>query len=113
VVAGSTRMKAGTATKTVLNMLSTAAMVRLGKVYDNLMVDVRPTSAKLRRRAASLVERIGGVSRRRAADLLDEAGGDTKAAIVMAATGRTRPKAQRLLRAHGGRLRDVLREEAD
>jgi len=109
VLAGSTRMKAGTATKMVLNMLSTALMVRLGKVYDNLMVDVRPTSDKLRRRAVSLVEAIGVVSRKRAAALLDEARGNTKAAIVMAqrACGSSRAKA--LLRQHGGRLRDVLR----
>jgi len=115
VLAGSTRMKAGTATKLVLNALSTTIMVRLGKVYDNLMVDVRPTSAKLRRRAVGLIETIGGVSSRRAAALLDEARGSTKAAVVMAATGCTLAKAHRLLRAHGGRLRDVLaaRREGD
>jgi N-acetylmuramic acid 6-phosphate etherase len=84
VLAGSTRMKAGTATKLVLNMLSTAVMVRLGKVYDNLMVDVRPTNAKLRRRAVGLIETIGGVSSQRASELLYEARDDTKAAIVMA-----------------------------
>lgn len=108
VVAGSTRMKAGTATKLVLNMLSTAVMVRLGKVYDNLMVDVRPTSAKLRRRAVSLVETLGRVGAQRAAALLDDAHGSTKTAIVMARRGCTLRKARALLGKHGGRLRDVL-----
>jgi N-acetylmuramic acid 6-phosphate etherase len=108
VLAGSTRMKAGTATKMVLNMLSTAIMVRLGKVYDNLMVDVRPTNAKLRQRAASLVEAIGRVPRKRAEALLAEAGGNTKAAIVMARCACSPSRALALLRKHGGRLRDVL-----
>jgi N-acetylmuramic acid 6-phosphate etherase len=108
VLAGSTRMKAGTATKLVLNMLSTAVMVRLGKVYDNLMVDVRPTNAKLRRRAISIIEQIGGVSGTRAAALLDEAHGNTKAAIVMAHRGCRLSTARALLRRHGGRLRDLL-----
>ncbi len=108
VLTGSTRMKAGTATKMVLNMLSTAMMVRLGKVYDNLMVDVRPTNAKLRRRAAVLIEEVGGVHARRAEALLDEACGNTKAAIVMARRGCSASKARVLLRKHGGRLRDVL-----
>jgi len=108
VVAGSTRMKAGTATKLVLNMLSTAVMVRLGKVYDNLMVDVRPTNAKLRRRAVSLIEQVGGVSASRAETLLDEARGNTKAAIVMARRGCRLSTARALLRRHGGRLRDAL-----
>jgi N-acetylmuramic acid 6-phosphate etherase len=115
VLAGSTRMKAGTATKLVLNMLSTAVMVRLGKVYDNLMVDVRPTNAKLRRRAVGLIETIGGVSSQRASELLYEARDDTKAAIVMARRACSLSAARRQLRAHGGRLRDVLvaRQERD
>jgi N-acetylmuramic acid 6-phosphate etherase len=113
VLAGSTRMKAGTATKMVLNMLSTAVMVRLGKVYDNLMVDVRPTNAKLRRRAIALIEQVGGVSARRAETLLDEARGNTKAAVVMARRGCRLGTARRLLRKHGGRLRDTLPENRD
>jgi N-acetylmuramic acid 6-phosphate etherase len=108
VIAGSTRMKAGTATKMVLNMLSTAAMVRLGKVYDNLMVDVQPTNAKLRRRAVSLIETIGGVSARRAAALLDEVRGNVKAAVVMARLACGAAKARALLKKYGGRLRDVF-----
>jgi len=110
VLAGSTRMKAGTATKLVLNMLSTAVMVRLGKVYDNLMIDVRPTNAKLRRRAVSLIEQVGGVSTSRAETLLDEAHGSTKAAIVMARRGCRLATARALLRRHGGRLRELLAE---
>jgi len=108
VLTGSTRMKAGTATKMVLNMLSTATMVRLGKVYDNLMVDVKPGSAKLRRRAGSIIAEIGGVSSQQAAALLDKADGNTKAAVAMARLGCSVARARALLRAHYGRLRDVL-----
>jgi len=110
VVAGSTRMKAGTATKLVLNMLSTAVMVRLGKVHDNLMVDVKPTSAKLRRRAIGLVKEIGGISRGRAEGLLDEAHGSTKTAIVMARRRCTLRQARAVLARHRGRLRNALAE---
>jgi N-acetylmuramic acid 6-phosphate etherase len=110
VLAGSTRMKAGTATKMVLTMFSTAVMVGLRRVYDNLMVDVRPTSAKLRRRAIGLVEEIGGVPEQRAEVFLDRAHGNTKVAIVMARRGCAPAKARRLLKQHEGRLRDVLLE---
>jgi N-acetylmuramic acid 6-phosphate etherase len=86
-LAGSTRLKAGTATKLVLNMLSTASMIRLGHVYGNLMVNVQPKSAKLRDRARRIVERAAGVDAGRAAALLEGAGGDVKTAILMARTG--------------------------
>jgi len=83
VIAGSTRMKAATATKMVLNMLSTAVMVKLGKVYGNLMVDVQPRSAKLRRRACRIISDITGVDGAEASQLLELAGNDVKAAIIM------------------------------
>jgi N-acetylmuramic acid 6-phosphate etherase len=83
VVTGSTRMKAGTATKLVLNTLTTGAMIRLGKVYGNLMVDLRATNEKLRDRSVRIVMELTHLSRPRAAGLLARAQGKVKAAIVM------------------------------
>jgi N-acetylmuramic acid 6-phosphate etherase len=83
VVTGSTRMKAGTATKLVLNTLTTASMIRLGKVYSNLMVDLRATNEKLRDRAERIVSAVTGLPRSRARRLLAKADGRAKAAIVM------------------------------
>jgi len=83
VVTGSTRMKAGTATKLVLNMLTTGAMIRLGKVYGNLMVDLKATNEKLRDRSVRIVMEMTNLSRPRAQKLLDRAEGKVKAAIVM------------------------------
>lgn len=83
VITGSTRMKAGTATKLVLNTLTTAAMIKLGKVYGNLMVDLRATNEKLRDRSLRIVIEMTGLSRARAKDLLCDADGKVKAAIVM------------------------------
>src|SRR5512145_1401112 len=108
VLAGSTRLKAGTATKLVLNTLTTASMARLGKVYGNRMVDLRPRSRKLRERAAHLVAEIGGVPPARARRALRAAGGRARLAIVMARSGLGAGPAARLLRAHGGDLRAVL-----
>ncbi|HEY8394601.1 MAG TPA: N-acetylmuramic acid 6-phosphate etherase [Thermaerobacter sp.] len=108
VLAGSTRMKAGTAQKMVLNMLSTAAMVRLGKCYGNRMVDLRPTNAKLRERARRMVAELGGCEAERAAALLEEAGGHVKTAIVMARTGLPAREAAALLERHGGFVRRAL-----
>ena len=83
VIAGSTRMKAGTATKLVLNMLTTAAMVKLGKVHGNLMIDLRAVNNKLRDRSARIVIELTHLSRRQAEALLARAEGKVKAAIVM------------------------------
>ncbi len=83
VVTGSTRMKAGTATKLVLNMLTTGAMIRLGKVYGNLMVDLKATNEKLRDRSVRILMELTGLSRRQAQTLLRRADGQLKAAIVM------------------------------
>ena len=83
VVTGSTRMKAGTATKLVLNTLTTTTMIKLGKVYGNLMVDLRAVNNKLRDRSARIVMDVTGLSRRRAQALLKRAEGRVKAALVM------------------------------
>ena len=109
-IAGSTRLKAGTAQKLVLNMLSTLTMVRLGKTYGNLMVDVRVTNEKLRDRATRIVEQVAGASREEAAAALDAAGEDAKVAIVMLRAGRRRRRARARLDAAGGHLRRALGE---
>ncbi len=108
VLAGSTRLKGGTATKLVLNTLTTGAFARLGKVYENRMVDLRPRSNKLRARARRLVMDIGGASEREAARLIELASGRTKVAIVMARVGVTAKDARQRLRTAGGVLRLVL-----
>ncbi len=101
-VAGSTRMKSGTAQKMVLNMISTGAMVRIGKTYGNVMVDLQLTNEKLRERAKRIVMTFGGVEYDQAAALLDQADGHVKTAIVMAARGCDANEARtRLAAAHG------------
>ncbi len=108
MLAGSTRLKAGTATKLVLNTLTTGAFTRLGKVHGNRMVDVEPRSAKLRARALTLVREIGGVDARRASRLLRGARGRVKVAAVMGRLGLTAAEARRRLDAAGGVLAHAL-----
>lgn len=108
VLAGSTRLKAGTATKLVLNTLTTASMARLGKMYGNRMVDMQPRSRKLRERAVRLVADIGGVGAPRARRLLAAAGGRVPVAIVMTRRDLRADAAARALRAAGGSLRSVI-----
>lgn len=110
VLAGSTRMKAGLATKMVLHTLTTAAMVRAGKVYGNLMVDVRPTSAKLRARALRIVSGLTGLAPGRARGLLRRAGSLPKLAILMHRRGVSAQAGRRLLAAHRGHLGPALGE---
>jgi N-acetylmuramic acid 6-phosphate etherase len=107
IITGSTRLRAGTATKLVLNMLSTGAMIRLGYVYGNLMVNVQPTNGKLVDRARRIVAEIAVLSYDEAARLLEEAGA-VRTAIVMHKRKLPRPEAERILRQHKGRLRDAL-----
>ena len=107
VVTGSTRMKAGTATKLVLNMLSTGAMVRLGYVYGNLMVNVQPTNTKLRDRAARIIGTITGLDYSEASALLERAG-SVKTAIVMQKLNLGREEAEQRLSTARGRLRAAL-----
>jgi len=108
VIAGSTRMKAGTAQKLVLNMLSTGAFVRMGYVYGNLMVNVQPKNRKLAERARRIVASRSGVSDERANDLLKAADGNVRAAILMGQTGCERADAERLLAESGGRVTEAL-----
>ncbi|MEV4238774.1 MULTISPECIES: N-acetylmuramic acid 6-phosphate etherase [unclassified Nocardia] len=108
VLTGSTRLKAGTAQKMVCNMLSTAAMVRSGKVYGNLMVDVQPTNAKLVDRARRIVAEATGTDSATAAALLDAADGQVKTAIVMRLTGVDVSAARALLHDADGRVRDAV-----
>jgi len=109
LLTGSTRLKTGTATKLVLNMLTLGAMVRLGKTYGNLMVDARPTSRKLAARAVRMIRTLTGCSERTAASALRRAQGRTKAAILIAAERLTYPEARRKLEDAGGSLRRALR----
>lgn len=108
VITGSTRMKAGTATKMVLNTISTAAMMKLGKVYGNLTVDLVVTCQKLRDRGERILIDTLGLERPEAAKLLDESGGHVKTAIVMARLGVDREEAQRRLEEAGGVIGRVV-----
>jgi N-acetylmuramic acid 6-phosphate etherase len=110
VLAGSTRLKGGTATKLVLNTLTTASMAGLGRVYGNRMVDLQPRSAKLRERALRLVADLGGVSRARARAALRASRGRVRIAIVVARNGGSAADAVRALRAAGGSLRVALQK---
>lgn len=107
-VTGSTRMKAGTAQKLVLNMLSTGVMIRLGKVYENLMVDVQPTNEKLIERAKRIVMEATGAEAAAAEKALRETGQNPKTAIVMLLAGVDAGEAKRRLQATGGKIREAL-----
>jgi N-acetylmuramic acid 6-phosphate etherase len=107
-IAGSTRLKAGTAQKLVLNMISTITMVRLGKTLGNLMVDVQATNEKLRARAVRIIAQASGVDEQSAAAALAAAGGDTRVAIVALGRGVDSREARRHLDAYGGDLRRAL-----
>lgn len=108
VISGSTRMKAGTAQKMVLNMLSATVMVRLGKVYSNLMVDVRPLNSKLRARAQRIVAQAAAIAPAEAAKVLEAADNQVKAAIVMAVVGCDLPTALARLEHASGSVRNAL-----
>lgn len=109
VVTGSTRMKAGTATKLVLNTITTGAMIRLGKIYGNLMVDLRATNAKLTDRSERIVMEVCGVTRDEARDLLSSSARSVKTAIVMHELRVSREEAERRLAEAGGVIRRVVR----
>ena len=108
IVTGSTRMKAGTATKLVLNMITTSAFVRLGKTYGNRMVDLRATNVKLWDRGTRLVMQLCSLPRDQALALLQQAQGWVKAAVVVYHRECTFEEAQQLLESAGGRLRKVI-----
>jgi N-acetylmuramic acid 6-phosphate etherase len=108
IVTGSTRMKAGTATKLVLNTITTGAMIRLGKTYGNLMVDLRAWNDKLVDRSQRIVMEAAGVDRSAAQKVIQAADGSVKTAIVMARRGVQKGEAERLLSEHSGRLRPIV-----
>jgi N-acetylmuramic acid 6-phosphate etherase len=108
VIMGSTRMKSGTAQKLVLNMITTAAMVRLGKVYENMMIDLQMTNQKLRERSKRIVMTITGVGYEEAADYLEKAEGHVKTALVMIKAGVGRDEAQRRLQQADGFVRAAI-----
>jgi N-acetylmuramic acid 6-phosphate etherase len=108
IVTGSTRMKAGTATKLVLNTITTGAMIRLGKTYGNLMVDLRAWNDKLVDRSQRIIMETTGLDRDRARSVIEAAAGQVKTAIVMARRGVSRDDAERLLQEHQGRLRSIV-----
>jgi N-acetylmuramic acid 6-phosphate etherase len=112
VVSGSTRMKAGTATKMVLNMLSTGAMIRLGKTYGNLMVDLRASNSKLADRARRIVRAVTHLSDAESEKLLRACGGEVKTAIVSHCTGASSERARQLLAGNHGHLRKALQEHS-
>lgn len=108
VLTGSTRLKAGTATKLALNIISTTLMIRAGRVYENLMVDLRASNDKLRDRGARIIATLTHVDRASALDLLEHASGEVKTAVVMARLGLDAPSARARLDAAGGRLDGVI-----
>ena len=108
VVTGSTRLKAGTGQKLVLNMLSTGTMIRLGKTYGNLMVDLQPTNQKLRVRAVGIIRDAAGISDEAAALALEHSDGDVKAAIVSSLLGISPEDAKQRLQMSQGRIRDAV-----
>ena len=108
VLTGSTRMKAGTATKLALNMISTTAMLQMGKAWGNLMVDLRATNAKLMDRSIRIVTSQAKITREEAAEVLTKAEGRVKPALIMAMRGCDLDEAKRLLDQHDGKLRPIL-----
>lgn len=108
VIAGSTRMKAGTAQKLILNMITTGAMIAWGKTYRNLMVDLKPTNEKLKKRACRLVTLLSGKTAEAAQEALTITQGQVKPAVVMLARNVSYEEAQALLKNHQGKLRAVL-----
>lgn len=109
VIAGSTRLKAGTATKLVLNMITTISMVKRGKVYGNLMVDVNPTNRKLKDRAGRIISEVTGCGMDEASELLEKSGNSPKIAIVMKMRGVEKEVAERVLAEHNGFLREAIK----
>ena len=108
MITGSTRLRAGTATKMILNTLTVTTMIRMGKVYENLMVDLQTRSDKLAARAKRIVGVLAGVSETEAAEAIAAAGNRAKVAIVMLRRKLGRGAAERLLARHGGMLRGAL-----
>lgn len=109
IIAGSTRLKSATATKMILNMLTTLSMVRMGKVYGNRMADLQPKSKKLRERGIGLIQELAGLSRSKAENFFQSAQGSVKTAIVMAKKNLNFVEASKLLKHHQGFLGPILK----
>ncbi len=112
-VTGSTRMKAGTAQKMILNMISTTAFITLGKVYGNLMIDVQPTNEKLVARAVRIIKEAVGCTEEKAAELLDKSGRRVKHAVVMGMLNVTAEAADVLLSENGGNIRRIMKNHEE
>ena len=108
IIAGSTRLKAGTATKMVLNMITTGSMIRIGKTLGNRMIDLQPTNEKLRVRSRRILRELAGIDDTRARNLLEQAGGRLKPALLMALAAMDAARAESLLAANGGQVRAAL-----
>lgn len=109
IISGSTRLKAGTATKMILNMISTGAMVRIGKTLGNRMIDMRPTNEKLRIRSRRILRDLAGIDDARARDILARCGGRLKLALVVALAGVDPESAESLLDSHNGQVRAAVK----
>ncbi len=109
VIAGSSRMKSGTAQKMILNMLTTGAMIRIGKTYENYMIDVQMSNEKLSERGIRIVSEIAGVAENEAAKYIEQSGRNVKTACVMALKNVSKDEAERQLSAAGGFLRKIIR----
>ncbi len=108
VITGSTRMKAGTAQKMILNMISTTLMIRYGKIYQNLMIDVQPTNLKLKERAKQIISLAGNCTLAEAADYLEQSGNHVKTAVCMAITGRKAAVCEELLKKNKGNVSKTI-----
>ncbi len=109
VISGSTRMKAGTSQKMVLNIISTTVMIKMGKVYGNLMVDLKANNKKLHQRSIRMIQTATNISEQQAENYLEEAGGHVKLAIMMIKSGLSKKQAEQLLNQKDGHLREALR----
>ena len=108
IITGSTRMKAGTATKLVLNMISTTTMIKMGKVYGNLMVDLQVWNEKLRDRGKRIIEQLSDINYEEAGEILEDSGGSVKTALVMVKESCSKAKAKELIDRHDGNLRQII-----
>ena len=108
IITGSTRMKAGTATKLILNMISTTTMVKMGKVYGNLMVDLQVWNEKLRDRGTRIIENLTDLNYKAAGKVLKESGGSVKTALVMVNKSCSKLEAEKLITKFDGNLRDII-----
>ena len=108
IITGSTRMKAGTATKLILNMISTTTMVKMGKVYGNLMVDLQVVNEKLRDRGTRIIKKLTDLNYREAGKILKDSGGSVKIALIMVNKSCSKKKAKELIKNNNGNLRQII-----